>query len=278
MKAIMGLFDASLGAKSNETSGRAILARQREGDVSSFHFIDNLSRSIRHAGRVIIDLIPHVYSTQRMIRIMGVDGEPQNVPVNQPVMMRPQQPGQPQMPPQPLPQGVQVGTDGMPMDPQLRAMARVFDLTVGKYDVTVETGPSFTTQREEAASQMMELLRVYPQAAPVIGDILAENLDWPGADEIADRLKQLQQHMLGQQQQQGQQPPGIDPKLMQELQTLQTELMTTKQQLAALQADQSTENDTNQIKAFDAQTKRLKVIADASKPSHLPQQPRSGLG
>src|SRR6185437_5497854 len=88
MKAIMGLHDASLGAASNETSGRAILMRQREGDVSSFHFIDNLSRAIRHAGRVIIDLIPHVYSTERMVRVLGADGTAQSVPVNQKVIVR----------------------------------------------------------------------------------------------------------------------------------------------------------------------------------------------
>lgn len=277
MKSIMGLFDASLGAKSNETSGRAILARQREGDVSSFHFIDNLSRSIRHAGRVIIDLIPHVYSSARIVRTMGIDGEPQNVPVNQPVLVQPPQQGQPAQPPQPLPPGTQTDAQGMPVDPQLAAIARVFDLTVGKYDLTVETGPSFTTQREEAASQMMELLRVYPQAAPVIGDILAQNLDWPGADEIADRLKGMMQHMMGGGQpgapQQGQPPPGIDPKVAQQL---YEELQQAQQTIASLQADNSTENQANTIKLFDAQTKRLKVISDASKPSHLPQQSASG--
>jgi hypothetical protein len=273
MKAIMGLFDASLGAKSNETSGRAILARQREGDVSSFHFVDNLSRSIRHAGRVIIDLIPHVYSTARMVRILGADGEPQSVPVNQPVIVPPQQPGQPVQPPQAVPQGTPVGADGMPIDPQLASLAKVFDLTVGKYDVTVEMGPSFNTQREEAASQMMELLRVYPQAAPVIGDILAENLDWPGADEIAERLKALLQHTLGAQAQGQAQGGKPTQDIMNEMMQLQAELLAAKQQLASLQADKSTENDANQIKAFDAQTKRLKVVSDASKPSHLPQQP-----
>ena len=84
MKSIMGLFDASLGAKSNETSGRAILARQREGDVSTFNFIDNLSRAIRHAGRVMVDLIPHVYNTERIIRTIKEDGTNRKVPINQP--------------------------------------------------------------------------------------------------------------------------------------------------------------------------------------------------
>ena len=162
MKSIMGLHDASLGARSNETSGRAIMARQREGDVSTFHYIDNLSRAIRHAGRVLIDLIPKVYSTPRIVRVLGPSGDPARVAVN----------GRP--------------PGGAPAHPELE---RIFDLGAGRYDLTVRTGPSFTSRREEAATQMMELIRAYPQAAPVIGDLLAQNLDWPGADEIAARLK-----------------------------------------------------------------------------------------
>lgn len=154
LKSIMGLHDASLGARSNETSGKAILARQREGDVSTFHYIDNLSRAIRHAGRILIDLIPKVYSTQRMVRILGPDGVPALAPVN--------------------------GADG--------GGGRVFDLSAGRYDLTVRAGPSFASRREEAASQMIELIRAYPPAAPLIGDLLARNLDWPGADEVARRL------------------------------------------------------------------------------------------
>jgi len=154
LKSIMGLHDASLGARSNETSGRAILARQREGDVSTFHYIDNLSRAIRHAGRVLIDLIPKVYSAPRMVRILGPDGVPALAAVN--------------------------GADG--------GGRRVFDLGVGRYDLTVRAGPSFASRREEAASQMIELIRAYPPAAPLIGDLLARNLDWPGAEEVARRL------------------------------------------------------------------------------------------
>lgn len=154
LKSIMGLHDASLGARSNETSGKAILARQREGDVSTFHYIDNLSRAIRHAGRVLIDLIPRVYSAPRMVRILGPDGAPALAAVN--------------------------GADG--------GGSRVFDLSAGRYDLTVRAGPSFASRREEAASQMIELIRAFPPAAPLIGDLLARNLDWPGAEEVARRL------------------------------------------------------------------------------------------
>uniref|UniRef100_UPI0025F089CE portal protein n=1 Tax=uncultured Phenylobacterium sp. TaxID=349273 RepID=UPI0025F089CE len=167
MKAIMGLYDASLGARSNETSGRAIMARQREGDVSTFHYIDNLSRAIRHAGRILLDLIPKVYATSRVVRVLGPDGAAKSVGVG--------------------PAGQAAGQGGE----QLKAVGRIFDLGAGRYDLTVRSGPSFTSRREEAATQMIELIRAYPASAPVIGDLLARNLDWPGADEIASRLAAL---------------------------------------------------------------------------------------
>lgn len=266
MKAIMGLYDASLGAQSNETSGRAIMARQREGDVSNFHFSDNLSRAIRHAGRIVLDLIPKVYTTERMVRILGVDGKPQSVPINQPVIL---QDGQP---PQPAPQPTAPG-----MAPQVPngALLHVFDLTVGKYDLTVETGPSFTTQREEAANQMIELLRAFPQAAPVIGDLLAKNLDWPGAEEISQRLQALQQHQFGgtpgQPGAQPGQPGQMPPEAMAIIQKLQAQVAALAQQNTALQADHSVDVANAQTKQFEAQTKRMQAITAASRPSHIPQ-------
>jgi hypothetical protein len=159
IKAIVGLYDASLGARSNETSGAAINARKLEGDTSTFHFIDNLSRAIRHGGRILLDLIPRVYNTERVVRVLGPDGAAQAAPLKTPVMV----------------QGVE----------------RIFDLGVGRYDLTVDAGPSFTTRRAEAAEQMTQLIRAYPPAAPVLGDLLAKNLDWPGAAEVAERMKAL---------------------------------------------------------------------------------------
>ncbi len=152
LKSVMGMYDASLGAKSNETSGRAIMARQREGDTSTFHFIDNLSRGIKYCGQVLVDLIPHVYNTPRLLRTIGKDD---------------------------LPAAIQVNLNG------------IHDLTVGKYDVTVDVGPAFTTRREEAMNGMLEMIKVYPPAAPLLGDLLARSADWPNADEIAKRLKTM---------------------------------------------------------------------------------------
>ncbi|WP_164557858.1 hypothetical protein HF313_15070 [Massilia atriviolacea] len=242
MKAIMGLFDASLGARSNESSGRAILARQREGDVSTFNFTDNLSRAIRHAGRIISDLIPKVYSSARIIRTIREDGSNQNVAVNQPTAPTPEE--------QKAQQEQNVG------------IQRIYDLTAGKYDVTCESGPSYTTKREEAAAQMTEFMRAVPAAGSLIGDLLAKNLDWPGADEIADRLKL----MLPPQAQ------GKNPALeqaQQQMQQLQQVMQQMQQQLADAERDKQIEADKLRIDAFNADTNRLKVVGTAMGPEQI---------
>lgn len=187
IKAVTGMYDASLGARSNETSGRAIMARQREGDVSTFHFIDNLSRAIRHTGRIVLDLIPKVYSTPRIVRILGEDGTPEAKQINQ---------------------------EFEGQDETGQAVARIHDFQAGRYDLAVTSGPSFTTKREEAVVQMTEFVRSAPEVAAIIGDLLAKNFDWPGADEIAKRLKIVADSQLAQMQGGGQQPQGEDPGKM----------------------------------------------------------------
>ncbi len=225
MKAIMGLHDASLGARSNETSGRAIMARQREGDTSTFHYIDNLSRAIRHAGRILIDLIPKVYGSARIVRVLGPDGAARQV-------------------------GVATGPQAAQ---RLKAVEKVYDLAVGKYDLTVRSGPSFTSRREEAATQMIELIRAYPAAAPVMGDLLARNLDWPGADEIAGRLAALLPA----------QARGADPQVeaaKAQMAKLAQALAAARAEIANLKQDRAHEARKLEIEAFEAETNRLKAM------------------
>ncbi len=231
MKSIMGIYDAALGARSNETSGRAIVARQREADVSTLHFTDNLNRSIRHSGRILLDLIPKYYDTERVIRILGKDDTAQQVTINSPQQ-----------------------------DPITGEIEKAFDLTVGRYDVAVKAGPSFTTQREEAAAQMTELVRAFPQAAPVIGDLIAKNLDWPGADEIAERLKMLQQSMT-----QSSQPAPIpqDPNKQVDLQIKQLDV-----QIALVNAE--TKKIEAQVRLAEAESKRAQAAAQAMTPQMPP--------
>lgn len=177
-----GIYPANLGQKGPETSGRAILARQKEGDVSTFHFQDNLTRAIRFAGRVLVDLIPRIYDTARVIRVLNFDGTSRMVQINQEYL-----------------------------DPASGSILK-HDLAAGKYDVQVDVGPSYTTQRQEAAESMMEAAQMNPQLMQIAGDILVKSMDWPHAEEIADRIKQAQQ----QAQQGGQEPPEIQAVKMQQ--------------------------------------------------------------
>jgi hypothetical protein len=244
MKSIMGLYDASMGARSNETSGKAIIARQREGDTSTFHFIDNMTRAIRQVGRVCGDLIPKIYSDERMIRTIGEDGANEIVKVNG--------------------------------EYEAEGMVKVHDLTAGKYDLVVKSGPSYTTKREEAAQQMMQLLQAFPDAAPIIGDLVAKNLDWPGADDIAKRLKtmlppQLQEKegeepippQVQQAMQQGQQQIAQMGQALQQggqvLQQTQAENQNLKTQLDNKQLDHQVKMRELQIKEMELQIKNREL-------------------
>jgi hypothetical protein len=212
IKAITGIYDASLGQRSNETSGRAIMARQREGDVSTFHIIDNQRRAIRHAGRVLVDLIPHFYDKERVVRVIGEDGKEEAVKVNAETPQMDPKTGQPQM--QQNQQGI--------MEP----VVAMHDLTTGKYDVTVASGPSFTTRREEAAYSMTEALRAFPMGADIIMPELAKNLDWPGADKIAEKLEQK---LSGQ----------LPPQVQQMIEEGKKKLADQEQQIQQLTMDRS---------------------------------------
>ena len=192
MKAVIGMFDASLGAKSNETSGKAILARQREGDVATFHFADNLSRAIRHAGAIILDLIPKVYSGERVIRILGEDGKPQNVQLGPRPQAMPGAPMQPpQVPGQPGTPGPAQAADAAQPGQEPSVAPQIFDLTVGKYDLVVQAGPSYTTRREETAAALTDIIRAMPQSAAVLAPTLFKALDVPGIEEIQAKLEQV---------------------------------------------------------------------------------------
>lgn len=221
IKTVLGMHDANLGAPSNETSGRAILMRQKEGDVSTFHFVDNLTRAIRCAGKILIDLIPQVYTGERMIRILGEDKKPimvkigsradgkaqppvappaspigpavkallQNLQARMAQQAGPQQPGMPapsfQLPPE--------------LEHILTGMEQVFDLSVGSYDVEAVTGPSFTSRREEASNAILQLVQSAPDLAPILADLLVSNFDFPDADKVMERIQQFQQQKMQQQ-------------------------------------------------------------------------------
>lgn len=157
LKSTTGIYDTSLGAKSNESSGIAIQRRNMQAQTSNFHFVDNLSRSLRHLGRILVDAIPKVYDTARTQRIIGEDGKQEIVRINEIF--------------------------------QDKGKEQIYDLGAGKYDVAIETGPSYATKRQEGVAAMLELTAKYPKVAEVAGDLMVQGMEWPGASEIAERLK-----------------------------------------------------------------------------------------
>ena len=169
VKASLGMYKAALGESESQQSGRAILALQRESDTGTYHFGANLGISIRHAGRVIIDMIPHYYDTKRIVRILGEDGEMQAVEID------PEQ------------------EESMRQIQTSRGMKRIYNPAVGKYDVTTTVGPSYNTKRMEAAATYVELAKgaADPASAAALRYLTVKNSDFGGSDEGAKLLKAL---------------------------------------------------------------------------------------
>lgn len=226
MKSTTGIHSASLGETSNETSGRAILARQREGDTSTFAYIDNLSRSIRYSGRVILDLIPKRYNSARVIQIMGEDGSRKMMKINQPGR----------------------NPDGTPVIHN--------DLTAGRYDLVVNVGPSYATKRIESAESMISFVQAVPSAAGLISDLIAKNMDWPGAEAIAKRLHAMlpPQVMQAEQEDSGEKlPPNVQSMIDQ-----------GKQMIDQLQAELKKAQDELEDKDEDRRLKQYEIDVRAA--------------
>lgn len=236
IKATTGQYNASLGMGSNERSGKAILARQREGDVGTYHYGDNLARGVRHIARQLIDLIPKIYDTQRIARIIGEDGETKMVKIN---------------PEQQEPINKIVDENGVVIE-------KIYNPGVGKYDVVAVTGPGYATKRQEALEAMAQLLQGNPQLWQVAGDLFVKNMDWPGAQEMSKRFAKT-----------------IDPKILQD-DDKSPELQAAEQQIQAMGAEmeqmhqmiqnvgksievqeQRRKDYEAEIKAYQAETQRI---------------------
>lgn len=178
-KDTIGMYEASLGKRSNETSGKAIEKRAQQGDLGNYSYVDNLARGMRHVGRILLDVIPRVYDTEREERILNEDETEEFVTLNQET-----------------------------------EEGKLNDLTVGKYDVTMKIGPSFATQRTESVAEMTELMQYAPDVAPLIADLVVENSDWPGAPKLAKRLrKTLPPEMQEEEEEEGEdKPEGATPE------------------------------------------------------------------
>jgi CheY-like chemotaxis protein len=271
MKAASGQYNQSLGQGGQATSGIAIKRLQQQGDTSTFHFVDNMGHSIKHTGRVLVDLIPKIYDTKRVIRILGEDGSVDFAEFD----------------PQ-LPQAM-----AKVRDPETGAVIKkIYNPTVGKFDVSVIVGPTYSSKRQEASEVWAQFAQGNPQMMPLIGDIIARNMDVPGAHEVAERLKAMLPPPIKeleanedaspevlQVQAQAKQALGMAQQQMQQLQqALQQagqELQQTKAALEAEKARKEGEMAKVQVEAFRAQTERAKTEAEMQRTQMEMAKPES---
>lgn len=238
IKAVTGIFDASMGAQGNETSGRAIFARQAQGEIATFNYQDNMSKGVQRTYEILLDLIPHIYDTERELRVLGSDGAEDYKRVNQVVL-----------------------------DPTTKRQVRVNDLSEGKYDVTITTGPSFSTLRQEAAETYTAFAQQYPELMAVAGDLVMKSMDLPYADDIAQRLQTILppqiQEMINADKEV---PPEVQQAMMQVQQAMQAveqrgqQLAEAEDEFKDAQAQFAEDEKQAKVAAKDLEIQRERVM------------------
>lgn len=232
-----GQYQSSFGQNENATSGKAINERQRQGDNATYGFVDNHAVMIRQLGRILVDMIPKIYDTKRLLKIRGEDGTTKNI----------------QLDPN-APAAVEKQTAE---DQQVNI---IFNPNIGLYSVEADVGPSFATRRQEAWNAIIQILTQSPQLIALIGDLLFQNADFPGADEIAKRLRRMApKQALGE--------DGPDPQQQATMEQMKA-MDAAIQDLNVRLADKTAETN---IKAFDSLTKRIVALGNSG-PAIQPEQ------
>jgi len=235
IQASLGIYDAAMGDSPNNQSGKAVLSLQKQASQGTYHYSANQALTIAHCGRVLVEWIPKIYTEAQVMRILGEDDEVSHVQID---------PDQPQA--------------SIETQDEAGEIKRIYNLSVGRYDVVCDVGPNYATKRQEAAESMLELIRSYPDIMPIAGDLLVNNLDWPGADKISERLKKML-------------PPPLqekDDKPNPEAEQLNGQMEQMAGQMEAMGAhikdlEDKTEIDLKKIEIewFKAQTVRMAEIA-----------------
>lgn len=230
MRAASGQQNANFGIKSEAASGVGIQRLKAQGEIATFHFPDNQVRGLRYEARVLIDLIPKIYDTKRVVRILGIDGKEERVQLD------------PELP--------QSYTEDYTEEDVLK----IFNPQVGCYDVVIDTGPNFQTQRQETFQLMTDLVKSDPNFMPNFGDIFFRASDVPYSDQLAKRAEKLLPPQL--QEQKGQK--AIPPEAQAQIQEAQQMI----QQLDQVVQELSEKAESKDIDRYKAETDRLKVEGD----------------
>lgn len=226
MKAITGIYDPSLGNQSNEVSGRAIMARQRQSDTANAHFPDGLRIAVTQVGKIINDWIP-IYDSGTVQGMTDEDEETQ----------------------------IKLGDyeDGAEVS-----------YGEGDFNLVVTMGPDFNTRRQESLEMMMELIGKVPGVAQFIWDLLVKNIDAPGAQQIADRLKKLIPPQILEQEGGEQQMAMRLQQAMQQIQKDKTLIQALQQQLQQVMRELETKGIENATKMKVAQINAMTDIEVAN--------------
>lgn len=233
MMMVSGQYEANFGQKSNERSGKAIDERQRQGDTATYHFIDNLAIAIRYCGRIVLDLIPKIYDTPRILRILAEDGEPTAVELDPNAM-------------QSYFEVAKAHGD------QVR---RIFNPNVGRYEVEVDVGPGYATKREEAFNAFSQIAAQNPALMNIVGDLLFKSADFPGAEDLAERLRRMVPP-----QALGEGPSAQEQALTAQLQQAQGMMTKLMQQLSEERLKLKGKEQQKDIDVYKAITDRLKTL------------------
>jgi hypothetical protein len=242
MQMVTGQYQATMGEPSNEKSGRAINARQRQGENSTYHYIDHLASAVRFTGKALLDLIPKIYDTPRMMKIMGVDGNVDSVMLD--------------------PNAKAAYAEEQSNDEQ--GIKKIINPGIGQYSVQADVGPAYGTRRLEAFNAMMQLAGMSPEFMQVCGDLIVKSADFNMADELAERLERMvPQQALGG-------PPPQMMAMQQQIQKLTGMLGQSMQSLAEEKAKRTGQEQQKGIDAYKAETDRLETLKDVDPAALLP--------
>lgn len=233
MQMVSGQYEATFGQKSNEQSGIAIIERQRKGENANYHFIDNLAIAIRFTGKILLDLIPKIYDTPRVLRILGEDGQESHVQLD--------------------PQASQAYQRHQAKEQA--SVAAIFNPNVGRYDVEADIGPAYATRRQEAFAAITQILGQAPTLVNIIGDLLFRAADFPMADEIAERLDRMVPP-----QAKGEGVPPAVMELQNQIKHMQGLLTNMAQELGQERLRLKAKDAQKDIDVYDAVTKRMSVL------------------
>jgi hypothetical protein len=265
IKSSVGMFNADMGDNSPERTGAAVEMKQKPGDIGTFAFIDNLNRGVLHTGRIINSMIPDVIDSERDIRLRSIDDTETFVPVNTTAGEALDRiNGNPER---------YSGADVARIKYLIRARgekAKFNDVSVGKYDVQTVIGPSYSTQRSEASTAMMGLIQAMPKQMAVAADLLVENMDFKGKEQLAERLrKSLPAGMVKPKP--GEPPPQPmppQPQMILLMEKIKSE--REKQQVQKLKAQESMIKILRELKDSEVEVRRevLNVLAELHAPIH----------